>query len=220
MLSLFLPFVLISPVAVADDNSEDEFGFIEEGEKNRAKLEADRAPNANIFLEEEEEDEQMWVHSAETGSDSEADVDEIEDFSTAGTSAAIFESDDPEEDMEGLGPDMTERQPLGDHFPLTVSRSPLGDMVAELPVLVARNSDDLQGDLWVVADIYTDGVKVSESRHFVSAKSAGELSPTYVWIKTTIPAGGPAGVVEARVFAAPPGKKESALFTRRANYSL
>jgi hypothetical protein len=219
MLSLILPFVLFSPVAVADDSSEDEFGFIEEGEKNRAKLEADRAPNANIFLEEEEE-EQMWVHNAETETHSEADVDEIEDFSTTGTSAAIFESDDPEEDMEGFGPDMTGKQPLGDHFPLTVSRSPLGDLVAELPVLVARNSDDLQGDLWVVADIYTDGVKVSESRHFVSAQSAGELSPTYVWIKTTIPAGGPAGVVEARVFAAPPGKKESPLFTRRANYSL
>jgi hypothetical protein len=220
MRTLLLSLVFFSPIVAADEANDDDFGFIEEGERNRAKVEADRAPNANIFLEEEDEDTEMWTAPAEDIASVQTEINDVEGFDPTPPAPFAFEGDDPAEDMEGLGPDMSGRSPLGDHFPLTVSPSTMGGLSAELPVLVARTSDDLQGDLWVVADIYADGTKVGESRHFVSPQSVSEMSPTYVWIKATVPTSGPAGEVEVRIFAAPPGKKETPLFTRRAAYRL
>jgi hypothetical protein len=215
---LLFSLIFFSPTVAADE-ANDDFGFIEEGERNRAKVEADRAPNANIFLEEEE-DIEMWSAPAEGSAEAQTEIDDVEGFEPTTPSSLAFEGDDPVEDMAGLGPDMSGRSPLGDHFPITVSRSTMGGLSAELPVLVARTSGDLQGDLWVVADIYADGIKVGESRHFISPQSVSEMSPTYVWIKATVPTSGPAGEVEVRVFAAPPGKKETPLFVRRAAYQL
>ena len=208
-----------APVAHADDADADEFGFIEEGEKNRAIQEADRAPSASHFLGEDDDEVETWAAPQDVaGAEVDDDIDSGRDLFASNNPA--FESADPEEDMEGLGPDLNEREPLGDHFPLTVTRSPLGTLVAELPVLVARNPADLEGDLWVVADVYTDGVKITESRHLVTAQSTNELGPTYVWIKATVPAQAPAGTVEMKVFAAPPGKKEAQIFARTTPYRL
>jgi len=214
MFSLALSLIALSPVVQAND-AGDEFSFIEEGEKNRALNEADRAPDASLFLEEEDED-QAWS-SAPTPSTSSIDSNEAIDGALGQLS---FERSDPEEDTGEFGPDMTGLAPLGDHFPITIDRSPLGIIVAELPVLVARNQGDIGGDLWIVADIYSDGVKVSESRHFVSQNSVSEVDPSYVWIKTSIPTQAPAGQVEMRVFAAPPGKKEVQIFARKTSYRL
>ena len=216
MRTLLVFLAVFSPAAAADDAaSDDDFSFIEEGEVNRAKVEADRAPNANLFLEEDEEDTEMWSAPPQDSTAAQAEIDGIEDF---GPATVVFEGDDPVEGMESMGPDLSELPPLGDHFPLTIGPSSLGGLVAELPVLVARNSNDLQGDLWVVADIYTNGIKIGESRHFVSPDSASETGPTYVWIKANVPLNGPSGVVEMRVFAAPPGKKEAPLFSRQAAF--
>ena len=56
-----LTLLLISPQALAEDaETDNEFGFLEEGERNRAKVEADRAPNASIFLQEEDDESPMW----------------------------------------------------------------------------------------------------------------------------------------------------------------
>jgi len=213
MFSLALSLIALSPMVQADD-AGDEFSFIEEGEKNRALNEADRAPDASLFLEEEEEDDASWAPAPSVAAAS-SDVD---DAMETAPNQATFDRTDPEEDTAEFGPDMSALTPLGDHFPITIGRSPLGIVVAELPVLVARNQGDLAGDLWIVADVYTDGVKVSESRHFVSANSVNEVDPSYVWIKASIPTQAPAGQIEMRVFAAPPGKKEVQIFARRTAY--
>jgi len=219
MISLLIPLLLASP-AFAEDAEDGDFSFIEEGEQNRKKFEEDRAPAAHIFLQEDEDDVMpSWDGPVEDS----GNFDDEEDFDLdlPSDDHAGMEMDmDPVEDMEGMGPDLSNRRPLGNHFPLDISQSDLGATVAELPLLVARNPSDLTGDLWIVADVYLDGVKVSESRHFVSVASAATLGPTYVWLKASVPVAAPSGVVEMRVFAAPPGKKEALLFVQKAPFAL
>ncbi len=222
MIALLTAFVLATPVAHAEENSSnDEFSFIEEGEKNREKVEAQRAPSASLFLQDEEEEEiTTWdVPANDTADILDEEIEEVE-LPSPMMAVPAFESDDPEEDMEDFGPAVSDKEPLGDHFQLRVFADGLGGVAAELPVLVARHGDDLAGQLWVVADIYADGRKVGESRHLVSPESLVENGPTYVWIKTNIPVNGPSVVAEMRLFASQPGKKEMPLFQRSAQLAL
>ena len=188
MIALLTTFMLITPLANAEENNaEEEFSFIQEGEQNRAKVESNRAPSADLFLQEEEEEEvTTWEVPVEDTAGIIDDEEEMYAEPSMISSTPLFESDDPEEDMEGMGPAVGNLTPLGDHFPLRISQDGLGGLAAELPVLVARNSRELQGQLWIVADIYADGVKVGESRHLVSPASLSEVGPTYIWIKSSI----------------------------------
>ena len=220
MIALLATFILATPaVHAADTDSEEEFSFIEEGEKNRVKVESQRAPDADLFLQDDEEDVSAWdAPSLDTADMIEEDIEFEAEPSLSAMPA--YETDDPEEDMEGMGPMVTGLTPLGDHFPLNLVADGLGGIAAELPILVARSSADLRGDLWVVADIYADGVKVGESRHMVTPASLSETRPTYVWIKASVPTQGPSVSAEVRLFASQPGKKEQALFTRSATLEL
>ena len=221
MIALLTAFILSGPAAhAADTDSEEEFGFIEEGEKNRAKVESQRAPSADLFLDDEEEDDvTTWEAPApDTAEYIDEDIDYIE--GPAISTSPVFEAEDPEEDMEGMGPMVSGLAPLGDHFPLNVSMDGMGGVAAELPILVARSQTDIRGDLWVVADVYADGVKVGESRHLVTPASTSDSGPTYVWIKANLPVQGPSVTAEVRVFASLPGKKEQALFSRSATLGL
>jgi len=219
MISLLIPLLLASP-AIAEDAEDEDFSFIEEGEQNRKKFEADRAPSADIFLQDDDEDTlPIWESPEEdSGSIEDEDVYDLDHPDELGGDMSF--DMDPAEDMEGLGPDLSDRRPLGNHFPMVIRQSELGATVAELPILVARNPQDLNGDLWVVADVFLDGIKFAESRHFVSAASAATLGPTYVWLKATVPVAAPSGLVEMRVFAAPPGKKEALLFVQKTPFAL
>ena len=222
MIALLAAFLIATPVASAEEvTATDEFSFIAEGEKNREKAEAQRAPAASIFLQEEEEEEDItW--DAPTNDTADIMDEEIEAIEPATSMMAVpsFESDDPEEDMEDFGPSVSGKEPLGDYFQLRVFEDGLGGVAAELPVLVARHGGDLDGQLWVVADIYADGAKVGESRHLVTPESLIENGPTYVWIKSNIPVNGPNVVAEMRLFASQPGKKEMPLFQRSAQLGL
>jgi len=213
-----LTLLLVGPQAFADDaEMDDEFGFLEEGERNRAKVEADRAPSASIFLQEEDDESPMW-EPRDSGEPFEGIDDDLAEEDELDMDIDPMNGD-PIEDMVGLGPDMRRMTPLGDHFDLSVERSPLGPLVVELPVLVARTPSDLAGDLWIVADFYVDGRKTGESRHFFTPESASEMSATYAWLKTTVPVSSPSGIAEVRVFSAPPGKKETLLFARKAIFT-
>ena len=210
-----LIMLLCTPLSHAD-GADSEFDFLEEGERNRERVEADRAPNASIFLEEEDDAENEVWEAANSGSGFETDeFDPDSDFDEDGPDA----TDDPLEDMTGLGPDLSRLLPLGDHFDLNVEVSTYGPTVAELPLLIAREPGDIRGNLWVVADFYLNGNKTGESRHLFTPESASDLSPTYAWLKSTVPLNSPGGIVEVRVFAAPEGKKEALLFTRKATFT-
>ena len=219
MIPLLTTFFLAVPFANAEEtDSQEEFSFIEEGEKNRAKAESQRAPSADLFLQDDDEDVTTW--DAPSTDTAEIIDDEIEISPSPELSAPNYESDDPEEDMDEFGPPVANLSPLGDHFPLRIGPDGFGGVAAELPILVARNSADLQGQIWVVADVYADGVKVGESRHLVSPESLSEVGPTYIWIKSGIPVQGPSVTADVRVFASQPGKKEQVLFTRSAQIAL
>ena len=216
MISLLI-MLLCTPLAHADGaDSDAEFDFLEEGERNRERVEAERAPNASIFLEEEDDTEDGMWEAVDSGGAFESDeVDPDSDFDESDSNL----TDDPLEDMTGLGPDISRLIPLGDHFDLTVETSTFGTTVAELPLLIARDPGDIRGNLWVVADFYLNGKKTGESRHLFTPESASDLSPTYAWLKSTVPLAGPGGLVEVRVFAAPDGKKETLLFTRNMTFT-
>ena len=216
MISLLTMLLWGAPARAEGTEVDADFEFLEEGERNRERVEADRAPSASIFLEEDDDAAVEPWEAADSGEpfepyevDPDADLDDGED---------IF-IDDPIEDMVGLGPDISRLVPLGDNFDLTVEVSKYGPTVAELPLLVARDPSDLNGNLWVVADFYLDGKKTGESRHLFTRGSASDLHPTYAWLKAHVPLSGPGGIVEVRVFAAPEGKKEALLFTRKATFT-
>ena len=157
MISVLIPLLLASP-AFAEEAEDDDFSFIEEGEQNRKKFEADRAPAANIFLQDDEDDAlPTWDVPGEDSGNIDDD-DEFDFDLPSDVEAGMGIEMDPIEDMEGFGPDLSDRRPLGNHFPLVISQSDLGATVAEMPILVARNPTDLNGDLWIVADVYLDGI--------------------------------------------------------------
>ena len=213
-----LTLLLVGPQALADDaEANDEFGFLEEGERNRAKVEADRAPSASIFLQEEDDALPVW-EAGDSGEPFEGFDDDLAEEGDLDMDIDPMNGD-PIEDMVGLGPDLRRLTPLGDHFDLSVTRSPMGPLVVELPLLVARTPRDLVGDLWIVADFYVDGRKTGEARHFFTQASASEMTATYAWLKSTVPVSSPSGTAEVRVFSAPPGKKERLLFARKAIFT-
>lgn len=184
-----------------------------------AEADADRAPDASLFLPDESQLQARWsVSEGDSGMGFDpADFDVENELGDDSPGLGDGKAMDP---MEGIdGPDISRMEPLGDHFELSVSATKLGTTAIELPLLVARGPEDLEGDLWVVADFYVDGRKFAESRHFVMHRSVSETGPTYAWLKTSLPDVGPAGVAEVRVFAALPGKKEELLFVRQAAFA-
>lgn len=184
-----------------------------------AEGDAVRAPHASLSLPDDPEPQARWsAPEGDSGMGFAPDdfgvEDELGDGSPGlGDGMAM----DPTEGIDG--PDTSRMEPLGDHFELNVSATKLGTTAVELPLLVARGPEDLEGDLWVVADFYVDGRKCAETRHFVMHRSVSETGPTYAWLKTSLPDVGPAGVAEIRVFAALPGKKEELLFVRQAAFA-
>ena len=220
MISFLTALLFIAPAFAEEAEQDPEFSFLEEGERNRAKVQADRAPDASLFLDEEN-DEAEWEmpDSGETDPTESFDDLEADEFEYGIEADGDFMEMDPIEDMAGLGPDLSRLTPFGDHFELSVKQSPLGATTAELPLLIARGSRDLTGDVWVVADFYLDGRKVGETRQFYTPSSTTEMGPTYAWLKTTLPVSSPAGVAEVRVHAAFPGKKERLLFIRKAAFT-
>lgn len=220
MISFLTALLFIAPAFAEDAEPDPEFSFLEEGERNRAKVEADRAPDASLFLDDDN-DESEWEmpDSGEPNPTEAFDVLEADEFEDGIDADDEFMEMDPIEDMTGLGPDLSRLTPFGDHFELSVTQSPLGATTAELPLLIARGSRDLTGDVWVVADFYLDGQKVGETRQFYTPSSAVDMGPTYAWLKTTLPVSSPGGVAEVRVHAAFPGKKERLLFVRKAVFT-
>jgi len=186
-----------------------------------AEADADPTPDASISLPNDPEPQARWsVPEGDSGMGFDpADFDVEEELGDDSPGLGNGMAMDPIAGIHGLGPDISRMEPLGDHFELSVSPTKLGTTAVELPLLVARGPEDLEGDLWVVADFYVDGRKCAESRHFVMHRSLSETGPTYAWLKTSLPDVGPAGVAEVRVFAAKPGKKEELLFVRQAAYA-
>ncbi|MGB0638935.1 MAG: hypothetical protein ACPGTU_06370 [Myxococcota bacterium] len=224
MTRLFVTTLLfVSFSAVAEES--DDFSFIEEGEKNRDAVEADRAPAAEIFLfdDDDEDAETKWDTSiidaaldmhVEIDDDVELDVDRGNDS----YSVESYETEDPEEDMEGFEDDVSDIPPFTDLFPINFAIMKDGSLSFDLQVLIARNKMDLQGEVWVLVDTFVDGTKTGESRHLFTDASIAQSAPTYLWIKNSVPRNGPSSEVTVKVSTSTSKGKEQLMFSRSAVY--
>ncbi|MAY79207.1 MAG: hypothetical protein CL930_00295 [Deltaproteobacteria bacterium] len=212
----------VSFSAFAED---DEFSFIEEGEKNRDAVEADRAPGAEIFLLDDEDSgpEPKWDTSIiDAAIDMDVEIDDDLDLSVDGESNTFapdfYESEDPEEDMEGFDDDVSDIPPFTDLFPIEFTTMDDGSLTFALRVLVARTKRDLKGDMWVLVDTFVDGTKTGESRHLFTDASIAQSVPTYLWIRNSIPRNGPSSEVTVKVSTSTGKTKEQLMLSRTAVY--
>jgi hypothetical protein len=215
--------LFVSFSALAED--ADEFSFIEEGEKNRDAAEADRAPGAEIFLIDDEDSEpgSKWDTSIiDAAIDMDVEIDDDLDFSMDrgpdSYSTESFESEDPEEDMEGFEDDVSDIPPFTDLFPIEFKAMDDGSLTFNLQVLIARTKLDIREDIWVLVDTFVDGTKTGESRHLFTEAAIAQSVPTYLWIKNSIPRNGPSSEVKVKVSTSTSKGKEQLMFSRTAVY--
>jgi hypothetical protein len=222
-------FVLSGPVAWAESDPADEFDFLEQGEANRAAREADRAPNGNIFLEEDDEDAGIqWSMSPTAGSNAPTDEDPDEDPDE--------EYDEEEAELAGLSPALAAREvdlmdedppesgdgsvygmvPFADNYPLTVIQHELSSVIVELPVLVAMGLSDFGTQtVWIVADVLVNGNRVAQNRQLVTRDAVADMGPTHVWVKTAVPVNEPEALIEVKISRTDAnGSRAQALFSR------
>ena len=197
-LSCLTVLALAAPVALADEDLvivdddpsvssfEDEFDFLVEGEKNAAQ-------NASES-DGEESDFAMW---------DEEDGDEFGEFQ--------LRVPDPEPALP-LPYSVVGRKPLADNYGATVVFSDRDSVVAELPVLVARNPSDFTKDFWLIGELWVAGTKVAETRQWVSASSLAQSGPTVAFLKMMAPIPATSGELEFKVFKSDDGTAREDLF--------
>ena len=209
MTGLLLSLLLAAP-SFAQDEDEDEFDFLLEGDKAAAAKAAAKI-KADDFALDEEEDFGDW-EEAPTPEERSPDAGDVKRRSAPsvgqGASAMPYS--------------VVGKDPLADNYEPAVVFVDRDAMVIELPVLVARNPGDYAGrSYWLVAEIYADGMKVAESRQQVSKTSIATAGPTLAFIKMLAPVPAATGTLEVRV-----GQSTSAagaaepLFTRLVSYQL
>lgn len=216
---VFAAPVFASPLAWAEAEADDEFDFLEQGEANRAANEADRAPSGNIFLDDEDEDEEMeqWAVPTKVAADQPMEDDPDEGYEMDEPDTPAFggleelSNEDPVEAGDGSMFGMT---PFSDNYPLKVVQRDGATVVVELPVLVAKNNAGFQ-NVWIVADVIVDGHTVAQSRQYVTQAAVSDFGPTHVWVKTAVPIEGPEAMVEVHISrAATSGGRTEPLFSR------
>lgn len=188
---------------VADD--DDEFDFLK---GNDAPKESE--PNTDFDLLDAEEDEfsNFKLAPAET------DVEPVE-VQARGQIAVSSRSSKLPFDVAG-------KVALEDNFPAQVVYVDNDAVVIELPVLVARDAADHGGvSYWLVAEVYSDGMKVAESRQLVNKSSVAQTGPTIAFFKMLAPVPDAAGTLEIRVGQAKGNSgAPEALFTKPVKYKL
>lgn len=197
---------LTAPVALADDDLviadddpsvssyEDEFDFLVEGEKNAAQNATESAEDENDFA--------MW------------DEEEGEDFGEF-----QLRVPDPEPAMP-LPYSVVGRKPLADNYGASVVFADRDSVVAELPVLVARNPSDFASDFWLIGELWVAGTKVAETRQWISSGSLAQSGPTVAFLKMMAPIPATSGELEFKVFKSADGEAREDLFRNVLPYQI
>lgn len=137
-----------------------------------------------------------------------------------------FEFDAPPPTTEPSGPpalalDAAGKDPLQGGFPLVVVAAQPDAVVVELPVLVARTRAGTEAGFLLVGEARVGGRAVAEVRHVVTADSLAVASPTFAFLKLTVPVEATRGEVEVVVkTAALDGTEARELFRERATYRI
>ena len=178
------------------EEEEDDLAFLKEGEEAAAKKAAEAGKSSDFSL-----------YSAE-------DEDDLADFKVAPPPKPKAEpKPEPKPEMVAVTPPAAAK-PLGDHFPARGSASQ-GGVVVELPVLIANSPTDVTGEYWLVAEVWSGGMKVNESRQLVLPAGVSKATPTLAYVKLFAPVADPAGL-ELRVGkAASATAKPTLLFIRK-----
>ena len=207
ILPCMIAAALMSPLALADEevliadddpsvsSYEDEFDFLVEGERNAEKL-ADKQGEAD-------EDFAMWEEEGE-----------VEDFGE-------FQLRVPDPDPAlPLPYSVVGKKPLGNNYGASLIFTDRDSVVAELPVLVARNPSDFKADFWVIGELHVNGTKVAETRQWVTSASLAQAGPTVAFLKMLAPVQSKQGEIEFKVFKSVDGEAKEALFSNAVPYHL
>ncbi len=112
-------------------------------------------------------------------------------------------------------------KPLGDNWKPEVVITDKDAVVIELPVLYALNKKEFDGvSYWLVAEVWADGKKVSESRTNVTRDAIADKGPSIQFFRMFTPVSAAAGVLEVKVSKTASGGKSELLFTRSVKYAV
>lgn len=202
MVVLLLGMLSLSPLAWAQDD-DDEFDFLEEGDKAAASKKASGV-NAGDFSTYDAEDDE-----------------DLADFRLAQPTPPP-EPEAPKAPPTRALPYAVEgKAPLADNYPAQVVATATGAVVVELPVLVAQQPADVSAEYWLVAEVWSGGKKVAESRQLVGPTTLAQTGASFVFVKLLAPVADSAGALELRVGRASSASgAPKALFTRKVEYKL
>jgi hypothetical protein len=119
--------------------------------------------------------------------------------------------------------DLAGKTPLADNWNPQVVITDVDSVVIELPVLYANAGAGFDGaTYWLIAEVYSDGVKVSESRTQVSKDTVSAKGPSVQFFRMFAPVPAKTGVLEVKVskLASAASAKPSLLISRSINYAL
>ena len=210
MTSLLFSLLFAAP-SYAQDEDEDDFSFLEEGDKAAAAKAAATIGADDFALEEEDEDFGDWEEAAPP---------EERDPGRADVSRRAAPS--MGQGATSLPYSVVGKEPMADNYEPSVVFVDRDAVVVELPVLIARNPGDYAGrSFWLVGEIYVDGMKVAETRQQVSKTSIATAGPTLAFVKMLAPVPAETGTLELRVGqSSSAGGAPTAMFSRQVSYQL
>ena len=187
---MILAALLSISTAYAQDDGlvDDDFSFLEEGELAAEAREADNVNGDSFSLYGEDEDE---------------------DFADFTLKAEPSEPPAPTVKANG-------KVPLSGNFDASVVGVERDSVVVELPVLLGSKTD-VDGEYWLVGEVFVDGAKVGETRQLVNANAVS--TNTVAYLKVQAPVRKSSGSVEVRV-SQNDGGKNTALFSKSTSYRL
>jgi len=157
-----------------------------------------------------------------------ADVPPVEDPPAAAPAPApvaaaappVAAAAPPAEPTSGLGISTRGLAPLGDHYEATIVNRDVDALVVELPVLVATQPTDYDGDFWLIVEVLSDDKAVAESRHRITRPSIAEMGATVVWSKSHVPVIDREGTLKIRVSRKSSNGSIKELFMKEVPYTL
>lgn len=114
------------------------------------------------------------------------------------------------------------KEVLADNWPASVVFTDADAVVVEIPVLYGRSRAEFDGvTYFLVAEVYADGKKVSESRIMVNRDAIADKGPSIQFFRMFAPVSGSSGMLEVKVGKATSASaKPTPLFVRSVNYKL
>jgi hypothetical protein len=122
----------------------------------------------------------------------------------------------------GLPADAAAGTVLGDNWNPKIAFTTADAVVIDIPVLYAKSRAEFDATAaWLVAEAYTDGKKVAESRVQITKDSVADKSPSVQFFRLFAPVPAKGGVVEIKISkSGSAGAKPELLFTRSVSYKL